>query len=50
MLYQERNSTDVNIDLTNNNSNQSDSGGSAIEEPLTRRIQDGITDYMLQTW
>lgn len=39
------NSNDVEINLTNNNSKQSDNGGRAIEEPLTRRTKDWITDY-----
>ena len=45
VLDQERNSTDVKIDLTNSNSNPSDNGESVVEEQLARRIQDGITDY-----
>ena len=42
---QEQNSTDVDIDLTNNNGDQYGNGGRGIEESLTRRMQDGITDY-----
>ena len=45
ILDQERNSTDVYIDLTNNNSNLSDNGESVVEEQLARRIQGGMTDY-----
>ena len=45
LLDQERYSTDVDIDLTHNKNNQSEYGGRAIEEPLTRHMQDGITDY-----
>lgn len=46
ILDQEWSFTDVDIDLMNNNSIQSWNGGRAVEEPLTRRIQDGITDYI----
>ena len=45
MLDQERNSTDVDIDLTSNNSNFSDNGESVIEVQLARLIQDVITYY-----
>ena len=45
LLDSEQNSTEVDIDLTNNNSNQSNNREIAIGESLTCRILDGITDY-----
>ena len=45
LLDSEQNSTEVDIDLTNNNSNQSNNREMAIAQSLTSRIQDGIIDY-----
>ena len=42
---QGRNSTDVDIDLTNKNRSPSNDGESVVEEQFARRIQDGITYY-----